>query len=199
MENLNEQWFVWMAAGFQPQPWVLVLATWCAVYGGWLMGAIAVWLVVQRATDRWYLVGSLVVCLVAVLIAQRLAVAIGHPRPFMVGLSPAYVSHGARGSLPSAHASALFSVAFCWLWSARLRAAGWAALVIAAAVGWGRVYIGVHFPFDIVAGALLGAFLATMYAIARKRWGHNPWKKARATSADGAGPMPVAGVPNSQD
>jgi len=29
-------------------------------------------------------------------------------------------------------------------------------LVLAAAVAWSRVYVGVHFPFDVVAGAALG-------------------------------------------
>ena len=45
------------------------------------------------------------------MLAHALADAIGMPRPFMMGLSPAHIEHGARGSLPSAHASVMFTVA----------------------------------------------------------------------------------------
>jgi undecaprenyl-diphosphatase len=33
-------------------------------------------------------------------------------------------------------------------------------LVLAAAIAWSRVYVGVHYPFDVAAGAVLGVGLA---------------------------------------
>ena len=169
MEEMNLQWFAWVAGGFAPTAWVLVMARWLGTNGVLLAAAVMVWAWWKRPADRLYLLGSLVCCAVAVLLAHRFALWIGHPRPFVMGLSPAYIDHAARGSLPSAHASALFTIGFCLLWLRQLRLAGAAVLAVALAVGWGRVYCGVHFPLDIAAGAVLGLMVAAIY---REVWWH---------------------------
>lgn len=183
MEHLNLQWFTWMAAGFHPQPAVLVLAQLLAVYGTLLTVAVVGWMWLLQRQERLYLLGTLLMCMLSVLLAHRLAVGIAHPRPFMLGLSPAYIDHAARGSMPSVHASALFTVAFCLLWSAPLRRAGWLALAVAAAVGWGRVYCGVHFPLDIIAGAALGLNMAVVHDWLWIRFGVAQLEADRAQAA----------------
>jgi hypothetical protein len=102
----------------------------------------------------------LVVAALASLVSRELATAIGAPRPFMLGLSPEHISHGARAGLPSTHASVMFTVAFMLIADRRLRALGLAVLAMAVATAWARVYVGVHFPVDVAAGALLGASMA---------------------------------------
>ena len=58
------------------------------------------------------------------------------------------------GSLPSLHASNYFAMATAaWAASRRL---GIAAALVAVAVAWSRVYGGVHWPTDVLAGALWG-------------------------------------------
>ncbi|MFC2088135.1 phosphatase PAP2 family protein [Calditrichota bacterium] len=61
-------------------------------------------------------------------------------------------------SLPSSHAANFFAVAtfFGYFYRKYL----WLFLIIAAAVAYSRVYVGVHYPFDILAGALLGSACA---------------------------------------
>ncbi|MFJ2365385.1 undecaprenyl-diphosphatase [Pseudomonas sp. NPDC087697] len=76
-----------------------------------------------------------------------------HPRPFMVGLGQNFLEHAAESSFPSDHATVMFSLAF-GLMLAALRKLGLLVLLLGALVGWARVYLGVHFPFDI-AGSLL--------------------------------------------
>lgn len=163
MEEINLHWFAWMAGGVAPTAWVLVVARWLGTYGVLLAAAVLVWDWWKYPANRLYVVGSLVCCAAAVLLAHRLALWIGHPRPFVMGLSPAYIDHAARGSLPSAHASALFTIGFCLLGLRQLRLAGAAILITGLAVSWGRVYCGVHFPLDIAAGAVLGFTLAGIY------------------------------------
>jgi undecaprenyl-diphosphatase len=38
-------------------------------------------------------------------------------------------------------------------------------------VAWSRVYVGVHYPLDVVAGALLGSGIAVSILILEKRFG----------------------------
>lgn len=60
-------------------------------------------------------------------------------------------------SLPSNHASNMFAIAtVAWLGFRRWR---WALLLLAAAVAYSRVYLGVHYPGDVLVGALWGAAL----------------------------------------
>jgi len=77
------------------------------------------------------------------------------PRPVLEGLPPL---GGAPSSLsfPSAHATASFAVA-----TAMTRVEPWGALafVLAFALALGRPYLGMHYPSDVVAGALLGIAL----------------------------------------
>lgn len=58
-------------------------------------------------------------------------------------------------SMPSGHAaaSAAGAVILAYLLGGRW---AWALGLLAAAVAFGRVYIGVHYPFDVAAGAALG-------------------------------------------
>ena len=61
----------------------------------------------------------------------------------------------ARRSMPSGHAFNSFCAAMLVLLF--YRRAGWCLLVFAAGVAFSRVYNGVHFPSDVIAGGLLGA------------------------------------------
>ena len=60
-------------------------------------------------------------------------------------------------SFPSGHATTAFAAAF--LWAAFLPRFRWALYTLAALVALSRVYLGVHFPFDVTYGAILGALI----------------------------------------
>lgn len=76
-------------------------------------------------------------------------------------------------SFPSAHAANAFAMATVVSW--RLPRFAPVAFLIAAAVAYSRVYVGVHYPLDSIAGAFLGALLGRLsiwivVALGR-RWG----------------------------
>lgn len=185
MHALNLALFQWITAGPHPTPWVLHVASGFALWGSWLCAVligVALW---RHRTERAYLCAVAAAAGATSLLSHLMAVLLNTPRPFAQGLAPAYIAHGANGSLPSAHASVMFMVALAFLLRPRLRRLGVPLLALAAATGWARIYVGVHFPLDILAGLLLAGSVAGALALA-------PWfihlVLARTGRASGDGP-----------
>jgi membrane-associated phospholipid phosphatase len=80
------------------------------------------------------------------------------PRPELPGL-PALTSTPTRLSFPSAHASTSFVGAISY---ARLGLPAAPLYALAAGLALSRPYLGVHYPSDVLAGALLGTLVAAV-------------------------------------
>jgi len=74
----------------------------------------------------------------------------------------------ASASFPSGHAatSAAGAVILAYLIGGR---AAWGLAVLAAAVAFSRIYIGVHYPLDVLVGAALGAAVALVAIVLLRR------------------------------
>ena len=69
-----------------------------------------------------------------------------------------FISPSNDPSFPSDHATAAFAIAVSiWL---RNRKAGWLALALATILAVSRVAVGVHYPSDVIGGALIGTAFA---------------------------------------
>ncbi|HTX33248.1 MAG TPA: phosphatase PAP2 family protein [Solirubrobacteraceae bacterium] len=84
--------------------------------------------------------------------------AVRRPRPELPGL-PALTPTVSRLSFPSAHATTSFAAA----WAYRQTAPPAALYAAAAVFALSRPYLGVHYPSDVLAGALLGTVLAEVW------------------------------------
>jgi membrane-associated phospholipid phosphatase len=130
-------------------------------------------LLLMLARDRRKTLLALALAVVAVLLADWTGAVlkglIGRPRPcnaleavnLLVGCSRSF-------SMPSNHAANTFAFAatFYFLTRDRLR---YGLLAIAAAVGFSRPYVGVHYPSDVLAGAVLGTAIALLIVLSY-RW-----------------------------
>ena len=163
MQALNIALFQWLGAGFHPQAQVLWFASHVAEGASWLCVALMAWAAWRHPSQRLYALAALLAAGAAALSAHALADVIGMPRPFMIGLSPPHIEHGIRGSLPSAHATVMFVIGLVFCLRAALRKTGIVLLAIALLTGWARVYVGVHFPFDIAAGLLLAIVITAVF------------------------------------
>jgi undecaprenyl-diphosphatase len=97
---------------------------------------------------------------VALAIAKIVSELVDRARPFVVDPNGVHLfsGHAADPGFPSDHATGAFAVAMAIYLRNRLW--GGVALVAAAVLAVGRVAIGVHFPSDVLAGAVLGCGVA---------------------------------------
>jgi undecaprenyl-diphosphatase len=97
---------------------------------------------------------------IALLIAQPIANAIDRARPFVAHPAQSHllISRSTDPSFPSDHATGAFAIAVAiWLYD---RTFGAVFLILAVLVSFARVYVGTHYPGDVLGGAVLGALVA---------------------------------------
>ncbi len=141
-----ERWSVAHRAGFLNP--VFEGLTYAGSYGAvWLVLAAALALSLRRPQ---VFVWTLVADGVGELVSDVLKAAIPRARPHVHALVARPHTH----SFPSGHATTSFACATVLALAApKLRLP---LLLLAAAISWSRVYVGVHYPLDVLAGALLG-------------------------------------------
>ena len=99
-----------------------------------------------------------VTILLAEMVSALLKAWIDRDRPPLANPDPEpLVRLPATGSFPSGHATVAFACATVLALAVPRLAPPLFAL--AALVAWSRVYVGVHYPLDVLAGALLGVAL----------------------------------------
>lgn len=136
------------------------LAQW-VIYGVPLM-MVFVWVRGDHATRRELLQVALAAVL-ALGLAQLVRYIWPQPRPFALHVGVQYLAHDSDPGLPSDHVTALWGIAFAALGSRRFALWAFPLLALGLLVGWSRVYLGLHFPFDVLAAlpvALAGALVA---------------------------------------
>ncbi|WP_455478466.1 undecaprenyl-diphosphatase [Bartonella sp. B10] len=77
------------------------------------------------------------------------------PRPFVVSLASSLIKHSATASFPSNHALIIASYA-ANLYFYRYKIYSKFAVIFLCLICWARIFVGVHYPFDVFAGAILG-------------------------------------------
>ncbi|HVD01952.1 MAG TPA: phosphatase PAP2 family protein [Candidatus Dormibacteraeota bacterium] len=121
---------------------------------------VAVWfllgVVLLRRAERHQAILALLAAGLALLANQVLGHIWDRPRPFAAHPAQVHVllAHAADSSFPSDHMAAAVAIATILL--ATHRRLGIGLLVVSAVVGFARVYVGDHYPGDVLVGAAIG-------------------------------------------
>jgi undecaprenyl-diphosphatase len=149
-------------------PWADALMYWATQRNTWiplyvlLIGWLG-WQYQKRA------VGMVATLLLTILLADQATSAI--LKPLVARLRPCYVTYlqgkvhlvvescGGQYGFASSHAANSFGLALAlWLMvGKRFGWVGWFFFPWAVLVSYSRIYVGVHYPLDVVAGALVGS------------------------------------------
>lgn len=113
-----------------------------------------------RKAGFWALIAMLFGLLCTNVVLKHL---VGRTRPWLVveGLLP-LVAEDDPNSFPSGHTCAAFACCVTW---ARFAARRWGrvlCLALAVLMGLSRLYVGVHFPSDVIAGCAVGCLCALL-------------------------------------
>lgn len=109
-------------------------------------------------------VHALLSAIIALTISKVIGLLWFYPRPFVVGIGQVFLDHAPDSSFPSDHATSMLSVALALMLS-RLREArrfGTALLALSIVVGWSRVFLGVHWPLDMVCALVVSGVAAVL-------------------------------------
>lgn len=98
---------------------------------------------------------------VAVILIKIIHLFIITPRPFEASGITALIAHEANASFPSRHTSLMAAFGFAYV----IFKSKWALLFLSLMlwVGVARIYVGVHYPLDILGGGIVG-FLSILLA-----------------------------------
>lgn len=131
-----------------------------------LLGLMLAWPRLRMRTDA--LAAS--ACAVAALFANKLiGLAWTRPRPFAAELGQAWMTHAATASFPSNHLTLQWTVAGILLLDRRTRWPGLALALLGLPMAWARVYLGVHYPGDMLGGFAMGALAVAGGWFVRRR------------------------------
>jgi undecaprenyl-diphosphatase len=157
MEQLNLYLFSLVNTGPGLGGTPLLLATFAANGLIYLVPLLltACWL--WRPAQRPVLLMAVGAILLALGINQLIGLAWFHPRPAMMGVGHTYLPHSLDSSFPSDHMTVLWALAAMLMLHRGLRLAGGGMLAVALVVAWARVFLGVHFPFDMAGAAVVAS------------------------------------------
>lgn len=147
----------------------------------------------RRAAVLWIGIACLLAYIINLLIEQF----VFEPRPFVSHKVHLLISHAADSSFPSDHTAWSFAVVGMLLFAFMpIAISAWreqsgigqkkelgllrmpllllvVALVIACSIGLARVYVGIHYPDDVIGGAIDGLAAAYLVTVLRQ-WLHRP-------------------------
>lgn len=142
--------------------WVDWLGVFFGDYLGYFLILAAAFLLIKETTGKrqiyFFSLAALSVIFSRGIVVEAIRFFYERPRPFLVFEIQPLINHQPTGSFPSGHAAAFFALALAVFYINKKW--GWRFLAAALIIGLARIFTGVHWPLDILAGALIGLLSA---------------------------------------
>ncbi|MCS2607808.1 phosphatase PAP2 family protein [Halomonas dongshanensis] len=171
MDALNLALFELLNASPEAPSWLIMLAHACAsdiilaipalLVVGWLRG---------DARVKQPLLEAFIATLAALTVSWAIGTLWPTPRPFMVPIGEHLQAHAPTPAFPSNHLTIMLTMAFSLTLHDATRRIGHVLLLLALPVAWGRIFLGVHFPQDMIGALLLAPVIAALTGLSRAWW-----------------------------
>ncbi|MBZ5487452.1 phosphatase PAP2 family protein [Halomonas aquamarina] len=168
MDTLNLVLFDLLNSPPDSPAWLVTIAHWCAsdiilvvpvlLVIGWLLG---------NEQYKHAVLEAFIATLLALTASWIIGVLWPLPRPFMVPIGEYLQAHAATPAFPSNHLTIMLTVAFSLTLHDHTRRIGRCLLVLALPVAWARIFLGIHFPQDMIGALMLAPVAAALTAIGR--------------------------------
>lgn len=164
-EQTNLLWFQMINAAEGLSGWRLAAAIGVAE---WTIALIPLSLIVLwmtgSAPNRRAAVRACLAVLCALALNQLIGLLWFHPRPFMAHVGHTFMLHAPDSSFPSDHATIILTVALVLAFGAThlARRCGGILFAVGICVAWARVYIGVHYPMDMIGAFAVSVAMALL-------------------------------------
>ena len=168
LHQLNLAWFAAINADAGLDGWQLAGALFAAERVILLapLALVVLWLTGRRGARQ-----AAVEAALAVLCGLTVSGAIGalwfHDRPFAVGIGDTFLAHAPTSSFPSNHGTIMMVTALMLATSAARPARRWGLVLLplAVLVAWSRVFVGVHWPLDMLGALVLAVALVAVFRL----------------------------------
>ncbi|KFA59341.1 hypothetical protein A9G34_00560 [Gilliamella sp. Choc4-2] len=160
--NINIQLFLLINASEHASKIFINFAIFCASYLIYFPIIIlgVYWLI--KPISRQLIIKIIIGLMLALWITFVIRYLFYSPRPFEMEIGTNYLHHGKNSSLPSQHAVFVWTISLTILFNYKqqFRALLYLCVGVALLVCWSRVYLGIHWPLDIIIGFIVSILSA---------------------------------------
>ncbi len=133
----------------------LLIANYSSMFFALVVGTFILYYIVSKRLDglkQGILLSIAIFIPIAISYIARIIIA--RPRPFLVSDYEPLLTHYGSNSFPSNHATAAFAIATgVYVYNKK---AGMVLIVTAFLTAFSRVFVGVHYPLDVITGGAVG-------------------------------------------